>query len=85
MEGPRERNAALEAHEQGRITEGCQAATYVGDEENEKHHEVYFIFAPGIGPDEGTDHQHSSPGRTDPAGQEGADEQQKTVDFRRPG
>ena len=85
MEGPGKGDAALEAHEQGRIAERCQTAAHVGDEEDEEHHEVYFVLAPGIGPDEGTDEQHGSAGRTDPAGQERADEQQEAVDLRRTG
>ena len=85
MEGPGKGDAALEAHEQRRVAERCQTAAHVGDEEDEEHHEVYFVLAPGIGPDDRTDEQHCCAGRTDPAGQEGADEEQETVDFRRPG
>ena len=85
MEGPRKGNAALEAHEQRRIAERCQAAAHVGDEKDKEHHEVYFVLAPGISPDKRTDEQHRRAGRANPAGQEGADEQQETVDLRRTG
>ena len=74
MEGPRKGNAALEAHEQRRIAQGCQAAAHVGDEEDKEDHEVDFILAPGVGTDHGTDEQHGSTGRADPAGKGCTDE-----------
>ena len=73
MEGPRKGNAALEAHEQRGIAEGGQAAAHIGDQEDKEDHEVDFILAPGVRTDHGTDEQHGSTGRADPAGESRAD------------
>lgn len=83
MEGPGKGNAALEAHEQGRVAERRQAAADVGNEEDEEHDDVDLFLPPGVGLDDRPDHEHGRAGRTDPAGQDGADEQEQGVDLRR--
>ena len=85
VERPGKGNAALETHEQGRIAKGCETAAHIDDEEDEEDHHVDFLLAPGIGPDERTDHQHGSSGRPNPAGKCRADEQQQSIDFCRAG
>lgn len=85
VERPGKGNATLEAHEQRRIAERCETAAHIGDEENEEDHHVDFLLAPCIGPDERTDHQHSSTGRTNPAGKDCADKQQQGIDLGRAG
>ena len=83
MEGPGKGDAALEAHEQGRVAERRQASADVGNEEDEEHDDVDFFLPPGVSLDDRPDHEHGCAGRADPAGQDGADEQEEGVDLGR--
>lgn len=85
MERPGKGDAALEAHEQGRVAERCEAAADIGDEEDDEDDDVDLVLTPFICADDGTDHEHGCASRADPAGQDGPNEEQQGVQLGRAG
>ena len=73
MQAPKERNPTHKSHQQWRITNRSQTTADVGDQENEKHHDVASVFSPGIHFDHRTHHQHTGAGSSDTAGKQGSD------------
>ena len=81
MECPGEGNSTLESHEQRRIAQRSKAAAHVGYQEDEEYDDMHLILTPFISPDNWTDHDHSRPGSSNPAGQECPYKEKQGVHF----
>ena len=81
-EAPEEGDATHKAHEKRRIPQGRQAAADVGDQKDEKDHDMALSPSPGVHLQHRPDHQHGGTGGADHAGQQGPDGQHDQVDPR---
>ncbi len=68
LRGPEKSDAAQKADEQRRIAKRRQRAANVGDQEDEKDHDVRIVLAGGVGADQRPDQNHRGAGGADDAG-----------------
>jgi hypothetical protein len=80
---PEEFHAAQEADEQRRIAERRERAADIGDQDDEKDHNVDIVSAAFVRLEQRADQDHGGAGGADGAGDQCADRKQRRVDQRR--
>ena len=60
-------NSSHKSHQKWRITDWCQTSTHIGNQENEKDHNMTLISSPGIHLNHRTHQKHTCTSCTDTA------------------